>query len=347
MKAAILQDGRITVGELPDPTPGPGQVLVRTRRCGLCASDAHFLCSGHTVVEKSREFGMPYGSVDMTKPIVMGHEFVGEIIDYGPGTQRLIKPGRRVTASPIGLMGPDKSQVAIVGYQNEFPGGFGELMVLEEPFLLEVPDDIDDEVAAIIEALAVGVEHAHVGNPQPGDVPLVVGCGAIGLAVIASLKLRNIAPIVATDLDPGRRALALKLGADAVFDPRELPAYGPMSEIGGRTPNLIYECVGKQGIMNDIVTKAADGATIVIGGFCLDPEHIYVPVAQMKALTIKFARGDGPEEMKIALDAIARGKVDLQPLLGGTIGLGEVEKSLLAMSDPSTPVRVVVDPSRM
>lgn len=347
MKAAILQDGKISVGDLPDPEPGPGQVLVRTRGCGLCASDAHFLCSGHTVVEKSRQFGMPYASVDMTKPIVMGHEFVGEIVDYGPGTQRLIKPGRRVTASPIGLMGPDKSQIAIVGYQNEFPGGFGELMVLEEPFLLEVPDDIDDPAAAIIEALAVGVEHAHVGNPQPGDVPLVVGCGAIGLAVIASLKMRNIAPIVACDLDPGRRALALTMGADAVFDPREVSAYGAMAEIGGRTPNLIYECVGKQGIMNDIVTKAAEGATIVIGGFCLDPEQIYVPVAQMKSLTMKFARGDGPEEMRIALDAIASGKVDVRPLLGGTIGLSEVEGALLAMSDPSTPVRIVVDPSRM
>jgi threonine dehydrogenase-like Zn-dependent dehydrogenase len=99
--------------------------------------------------------------------------------------------------------------------------------------------------------------------------------------------------------------------------------------------------------MNDIVSKAADNARIVIGGFCLDPEQIYVPVAQMKALTIKFARGDGPAEMKIALDAIAQGKVDLEPLLGGTIGLSEVEGALLRMSDPSTPVRVVVDPSRM
>jgi threonine dehydrogenase-like Zn-dependent dehydrogenase len=159
--------------------------------------------------------------------------------------------------------------------------------------------------------------------------------------------MRNIAPIVACDLDPRRRALALTMGADAVFDPREVSTYGAMAEIGGRTPNLIYECVGKQGIMNDIVTKAAEGATIVIGGFCLDPEQIYVPVAQMKSLTMKFARGDGPEEMRIALDAIASGKVDVRPLLGGTIGLSEVEGALLAMSDPSTPVRVVVDPSRL
>jgi threonine dehydrogenase-like Zn-dependent dehydrogenase len=77
MKAAILEHGKIQVGGAPDPIPGAGQVLVRTLRCALCASDAHFLCFGHEVVEKSKQFGGPYANVDLSKPIVLGHEFVG------------------------------------------------------------------------------------------------------------------------------------------------------------------------------------------------------------------------------------------------------------------------------
>src|SRR5579863_436149 len=113
MRAAILENGEIRVGEAPDPTPGKGQALVRTHRCALCASDAHFLCSGHEVVEKSRQFGGPYAGVDLGKPIVMGHEFVGEIVDYGPGSRRPLRVGAKVTSIPVMMKGDTQG---IVGY---------------------------------------------------------------------------------------------------------------------------------------------------------------------------------------------------------------------------------------
>jgi threonine dehydrogenase-like Zn-dependent dehydrogenase len=344
MRAAILENGQIRVGDMPDPIPARGQVLVRTHRCALCASDAHFLCSGETVVAKSREHGGPYAGVDLGKPIVMGHEFVGEVIDYGPGSRRPVKPGRRVTSIPMVRMGPGPADIGIVGYQNELPGGFGEYMILDEDLLLEVPNGLDDDLAALVEPLAVGLEHARVGEPQPGEVPLVIGCGAIGLGVIAGLKLKGVGPIVAADLDPGRRALAIAMGADVAIDPREASPYGPQKEIGGRTPNLVYECVGKPGLMNDIVSNITVGGRIVMGGFCLEPEFLYVPTAQVKALKINFARGEGPEDMALALRAISEGLVDMRPWLGGRIGLSGVGEALVRMMDPSSPVRTVVDP---
>jgi threonine dehydrogenase-like Zn-dependent dehydrogenase len=79
MKAAILEDGRIHVGELPDPTPAQGQVVVRTHRCALCASDAHFLTSGHTIVQRSQKNNGPCARIDLSKSIVMGHEYVGKV----------------------------------------------------------------------------------------------------------------------------------------------------------------------------------------------------------------------------------------------------------------------------
>jgi len=344
MKAAILDKGRIHVGDFPDPTPETGQVLVRTHRCALCASDAHFLTSGHTIIERSQKNNGPYARIDLSKPIVMGHEFVGEILDYGPGSRKPLPKGTLVTAIPGIRLG---DSFGIVGYYPECPGGYGEYMLLDEDLLLEVPRDIDLDLAALIEPLAVGIEHARAGDIREGDIPLVIGCGAIGLGVIAALKLQGVAPIVACDFDPRRRSLALTMGADIVVDPRETSPYQPHVDLKGRAPNVVYECVGKTGIMMQIIDEIGFGGRIVMGGYCLEPEEIYVPTAQNKRLQVNFAAGEMPEDMVAARDAIVSGKVDLKPWLGEGIGLAGVEDALKRMSDPSEPIRRVVDPSRL
>lgn len=350
MKAAYLENNQIHVGEMPDPVPRKGQILVRTHRCGLCASDAHFMCSGANMVAKSKEFGGPYASVDLRKPIVMGHEFVGEIVDYGPGSRRPIKVGAKVTATPVMRQADGHG---IIGYASELPGGFGEYMLLDEEFALEVPAHVDDDLAALIEPLAVGLEHARSGEPQPGEIPLVVGCGAIGLGVIVGLKLKGIGPIVATDFDAGRRAIALKMGADIVIDPREISPYAASAALGGKQPNLVYECVGKPGLLQEIIRGVGFGARIVMGGFCLEPEQVYVPLAQMKRLKINFACGEEPQDMALALKSIAEARVDLRPWLGVGVGVGigiglsGVGDALAKMDNPASPVRTVVDPRRL
>lgn len=341
MKAAYLENGQIHVGDQAEPEPKKGQVLVRTHRCALCASDTHFLCSGAHVVEMSKKYGGPYASVDLSKPIVMGHEFVGEIVDYGPGSRRPVKIGARVTSMPIMRQG---GQTGIIGYAAGLPGGFGEYMLLDEDFMMQVPDELDDDQAALIEPLAVGLEHARSGHPQVGEVPLVVGCGAIGLGVIAGLKLKGIGPIVAADFDPGRRALALQMGAELAIDPRERSPYEPLPELGGRQVNLVYENVGKPGMLNQIITSLPFGGRIVVGGFCLEPEEVFVAAAQSKRLRINFACGEEPQDMELAMRSIADGKIDVRPWLGGCIGLDGVGEALVKMNDPSSPVRTVVDP---
>jgi 2-desacetyl-2-hydroxyethyl bacteriochlorophyllide A dehydrogenase len=344
MKAAILENGKIHVGETPDPEPKKGQVLVRTNRCALCASDAHFFCSGASVVEMSKKYGGPYASVDLSRPIVMGHEYVGEIVDYGPGSRRPLKTGTRVTSCPIMRQG---GQIGIIGYAAGLPGGFGEYMLLDEDFLMEIPAELDDDQAALIEPLAVGLEHARSGEPQPGEVLLVVGCGAIGLGVIAGLKLKGIGPIVAADFDPRRRDLALKMGAELAIDPRERSPYDALPEIGDRRVNLVYECVGKPGMLNQIITSLGFGSRIVVGGFCLEPEQIFVAAAQSKRLKINFACGEEPQDMELALRSIADGRIDVRPWLGANIGLSGVSDALEKMNDPAAPVRTVVDPRQL
>ena len=344
MKAAYIQNGSVHVGDMPDPLPGKGQALVRTHSCGMCASEQHFLHSGQHVIDLSRKFGGAYAGLDMERPFVPGHEYVGEVLDYGPGSQRTVKPGLRVTSIPV--MRQNGSH-AVIGFSHECPGGFGEYMLLDEASLIEVPGDLDDDLAAMTEPLAVGLEHARRGHPTREDVALVVGCGAIGLGVIVGLRLMGIAPIVAADFHPGRRALALAMGADIAVDPRETPPYAPLADLGGRQANLIYECVGLPGLFQQIVEAAAFGARIVMGGYCMAPEQFYVFAAQNKRLTVHFAGGEEPQDMELALRSIAEGKVDISAWVGERIGLSGVAQALGRMSGPLAPVRTVIDPRRL
>jgi threonine dehydrogenase-like Zn-dependent dehydrogenase len=341
MRAAFIQNGAVHVGEVPDPVPGKGQVLVRTHSCGICASEAHFLHAGENIITLSRKHGGPYAALDLTRPFVPGHEYVGEVIDYGPASKRPIAAGRKVTSVPIMRQ---SGAHAVIGFSHDCPGGFGEYMLLDEDMIMEVSSDLDDNMAAMTEPLAVGLEHARRGRPTPQDVALVIGCGAIGLGVIAGLKIMGIAPIIATDFHASRREVALRTGAHIAVDPREVSPYEPIPDLGNRRPTVIYECVGLPGLLQRIIESAAFDSRIVMGGYCMESEHLYVFAAQNKRLTVHFAGGEEPQDMQLALRSIADGSIDIAPWVGARIGLNRVAQALAEMSGPHAPIRTVVDP---
>ena len=191
MRAVVMQGPQLVVGTVPDPRPGPGQLLVRTLVCGICGSDLHMLKSARQIYEASKKTQEPLRT-DPSKDIVMGHEFCAEILDYGSGTRRSLAVGSRVCSMPFAIRG--NGVIAAVGYSNDFPGGYGEQMVLEESLLVEVPNGLDTDRAALTEPMAVGshaVEKAQLGGDE---VPVVIGCGPVGLAVIAALRLRGVGP---------------------------------------------------------------------------------------------------------------------------------------------------------
>ena len=343
MKAAYIQNGQVLVGEMPDPIPAQGQALVRTHSCGMCASEQHFIRSGKNVIELSRKHGGPYARLDFERAFVPGHEYVGEVIDYGPGSKRSVKTGRRVTSVPVMRQAGGHS---VIGFSHECPGGWGELMLLDENVLMEIPAGLEDDMAAMTEPLAVGLEHARRGRPTQEDAALVIGCGAIGLGVIAGLNLMGIGPIIAADFHPARRNAAIGMGAHIAVDPRELSPYAPIPDLGNRQASLVYECVGLPGLLQQIVTAVAFEARIVMGGYCMEAEQFYVFAAQNKRLTVHFAAGEEQQDMELALRSIADGRIDIRPWLSERIGLGAVSDALARMSGPLAPIRSVIDPRR-
>jgi len=221
MRAAVMRNKEILVDDIPVPAPGPGEVLVKTLACGICGSDLHALKHAEKLVEVSRRSGGPF-IMNLARDIVMGHEFCAELAEFGPNTPRKLKPGTRVCAMPVLLK---SSGVGTVGYSNDSPGGYGEYMRLTERLLLEVPDGLSTERAALTEPMAVGYHAVQKARLDAEDVPLVIGCGPVGLAVIAALKLKNARPIIAADFSPRRRQLAQAIGADVTVDPRTQSPY--------------------------------------------------------------------------------------------------------------------------
>jgi threonine dehydrogenase-like Zn-dependent dehydrogenase len=176
MRAAIFRNGEIVVGTLPEPEPAAGQVLVRTLACGICGSDLHARKHAQRMVELTRHFPgrIP---MDLARDVVFGHEFCCEVLDYGPGTQRKFKAGTRVCSLPA-LLTPAGLQT--IGYSNDNVGGYAEQMLLSEPLLLEVPNGLAAEHAALTEPVAVGIHAVAKANIRGDEVPLVIGCGQSG-----------------------------------------------------------------------------------------------------------------------------------------------------------------------
>ncbi|WP_375161329.1 zinc-binding dehydrogenase [Bradyrhizobium sp. RDT46] len=359
MRAAIFRNGEIVVGEMAEPRPGAGQVLVKTLACGICGSDLHARQHAHRLAEMAQKTGRK--PMDLSRDVVFGHEFCCEIVDYGAGTARKLKPGTRVCSLPA-LVTP--GGIEGIGYSNDNIGGYAEAMLLSEALLLEVPNGLAPEHAALTEPLAVGVHAVAKANIRGGEVPLVIGCGPVGLAVIAALKLRGLHPIVAADYSPARRALAARLGADVVVDPRASQPYATWAEhaqmsdaekaarppfqamLPALKPAIIFECVGVPGLLQQVFEGAPRDGRIVVVGVCMESDRNEPMLGIMKELNVQYVLGYTPEEFAASLRLIAEGQVDAAAMVTAEVGLDGVAKAFADLANPEAHTKIIVQPWR-
>ncbi|GHB32761.1 alcohol dehydrogenase [Streptomyces viridiviolaceus] len=352
MRAVVMQDREVRLAELPEPVPGEGEVLVEVLACGICGSDLH--CAQHGA-EFNASLRTAYGVdvLDLDRPIVFGHEFVGRVLDHGPGTTGHVPIGARVVSVPS-LTRPGRPFLGFAG--PETPGGFAERMVLSESLLLQVPEHVPTEHAALTEPLAVAEHAVNRAGLRPGDVPLVVGCGPIGLAIIAVLRMRCDGPIVAADLSPERRLLARSLGADVVVDPVQSSPYeawskalagaGAGAEVPPSAPAVAFECVGAPGMIQELVLGCPPGGRVVGAGLCMRPDTFEPAQALVKEIDLRFAYLYTAEEFAQALTYLADGACTVAPLVTRTIGLADVPETFDSLSSSPQDAKVLIVPSR-
>jgi threonine dehydrogenase-like Zn-dependent dehydrogenase len=278
--------------EVPDPPlPGPRWVRVRNRLCGICASDLSIL-----LVEADPRVAPV--ALPGTDRIYLGHEVVGEVTEAGPGVsalgvgdrvilnalgpnclnQEIDPPCRHCREGNVGLC-----ENASLGRGGDtVGGGWSDGMVAHETSVYRVPDELDDEAAAMIEPLSVSVHAALHRLPEAGERALVVGCGTIGLGVIEAL--RAMAPesaITAMARYPQQEAMASRLGAHGLIVHEESYAEvarltcGKLYEgaLGSRTIlggyDVVYDCVGTGRTVQDSLRWARAGGTVVLVGMSL------------------------------------------------------------------------------
>ncbi|MFF5302853.1 zinc-binding dehydrogenase [Streptomyces sp. NPDC013161] len=338
MRAAVLRGGSVEARTVGDPVPGPGQLLVRSLACGICASDLHFM--DHPEAGADDDSGM--STYDQDVDIVMGHEYCAEVVDHGPGTERLIPVGTRVSSLPV-LATPAGRR--IIGQSPEAPGGFGELFLLTEAITRVVVSDLPSEMVCVADAISVGWSTASRAQLSASEAPLVIGCGAIALSAIGRLKNLGVGPIVAADLVASRRATALAMGADVVVDPAEVSPYEVWrNAAGNRSSCVVFECVGVPGVLDSIIKGCERGTRIFSVGGPPEGDHLHTLTAKRKGINIQFGGGPSMDHWDEAFRAVCSGSLDVGPMLGHTVGLDGVPAALDAARDADGPARIIVVP---
>jgi 2-desacetyl-2-hydroxyethyl bacteriochlorophyllide A dehydrogenase len=341
VRAAILRRGEIVVDDVPEPVPGPGQVLVETIACGICGSDLHCRLHAHDFVAAAKASGMSVFDFDPDADLVFGHEFAARVVGLGPGVAGVVE-GVAVVGHPVVV---NDHGVRSVGYANELMGGFAQRMVLEAPRLLPVPNGLDPRHAALTEPMAVGrhaVNASWVGRTRSA---VVVGCGPVGLAVLASLRAAGVPLVVAADFSPARRALAERMGAHVVVDPATTDAVEAWSSAGGRGATVVFEAVGVPGLIDRLLTAIPRNSQILVVGLCMQHDQLWPAVAVNKEATISFVLGWTPDEFRDSLADLAEGRIDVAPLVTADVGLDGVAGAFEELANPERHAKVLVRPN--
>ncbi|MGW1770487.1 zinc-binding dehydrogenase [Streptomyces sp. NPDC002104] len=345
MRAAVLEDGLFRVRQHPDPVPGPGQALVETEACGICGSDLSAVAHTEEFLRASRDSGTTSFLFDPDRPLVMGHEFSGRVLGYGPGATGP-EPGTGVVGLPWAV--DPGGVVRTVGYSNAFPGGFGERIVVQAQALLPVPPSLDLGLAALTEPLAVGfgnIARSAAGKDTPA---VVVGCGPVGLGAVAALLERGAGPVVASDPSALRRAAARRLGAHAVVDPAAQDPVRLCAELAGARPRptVVVNCVGVPGMLNQLLHTVPRGTEILQIGGVMTEDVIRPVVGIYKDVTLRMCLTYPPEEFGATLARLADGRIDPGSLVTGEAGFGGLDAAFASLRRPQEHIKVLIRPGR-
>jgi threonine dehydrogenase-like Zn-dependent dehydrogenase len=230
--------------------------------------------------------------------------------------------------------------------------------------LLEVPNGLSTERAALTEPMAVGYHAVEKAQLTGDEVPIVIGCGPVGLAVIAALKLEGVGPIIASDFSPMRRAMAEQMGADVILNPADHSPYekweeivvppgvdlnnplaAMMSELQIK-PCVVFECVGVPGLLQQVFEGTPRNARVVVVGVCMEADRIEPIFGINKELNIQFVLGYAPDEFATTLQNIAEGRTNVDPLITGKIGVEGVPEAFEELASPDRHVKILVEPWR-
>ena len=331
MRAAVFQGLHkpLVVETIEDPTPGPNQVVIKVCRCGICGSDLH--------ITEDPIFGVPEG-------VVLGHEYSGEVVAMGRDVTR-VRIGDRVAAVPLASCGhcaaclagdPAGCPTMIVG-----GGGYGQYSVVGEHQCVRMPSGVSDEDGALVEPLAVGLHGVNVAGMRSGARVLVIGAGPIGLATAFWARRLGAGKIAVTASSDRRAGLAMEMGASAFVTPSETPVEDVDRVLGG-APEIVFECVGKEGLIQRSIDHVAKRGKVVVVGLCTTMDS-FSPFAMIhKEATIVPSAFYDVRDFQTSLDVLEAGDTAPHAMITETVGLETMPVAFEALKERTTQCKTMV-----
>lgn len=340
MKAQVFYEAEVMKMEMIDiPQIAANEVLVKVKATGICGSDVSYFY-GHS----------PLGTSDGKGPLVLGHEFSGEIVEVGalPASLGLFKPGDRVTCNPVQQC--NACEMCAEGKFNICPnavvpgvsvnGAFAEYTKMNYTHVYKIPDSMSYESAAIIEPLACGTYGVKKLDVKPGEFVVVFGPGPIGIMMVQLIKASGAGKVVIVGTRDYPLNAALELGADYAVNIKDPSSKYYSDDIDARISELtngkmadkVIVPTSSKAALQSALTVSGAGATIVYFGLPGEDDKIEVPAlsAIQSDKTIKFA-WLAPLVWPTAIRAVSNGLVKLDKLVTHKFTLDNVEEGIRFM----------------
>ena len=328
MRAAFFEGPHsIRVREAEVLEPGPGQVRLRVRYCGICGSDISLYKTGALAGPE----------------MILGHE-ISAVVESDPGGEWA--PGTLVTAFPGGI-GCGECVWCKEGkprYCAEAPqtygGGFAEYTTVPAHTLLPVPDGLDDRAAALAEPLGVAVRGVELAQPEPGDLAYVSGLGSLGLLSVAALVAAGCR-VMGADPRGDRRTLGQDLGCEAVFDPAHEDPIAATLRADPRGPRVVLECAGVPESLQQAFDVCGFEGTVGILGIPMAPVFLLrMTLKDQRAFSIQ---GPTMDSMRRATDLLLAHS-EIGKVITATVPLERIDDAFAALAAGEGGVKVLVEP---
>lgn len=334
MKAVVVRNKDMVLEDVVKPKAGLGEVVLKVRYCGICGSEVHRFEAG----------SFPDGAI-------CGHEPYGVIDDVGEGVEGWKKGDRVVVIAyepcrKCRWCQQGEYQLCVkkewIGIGTN-PGGFAEYVKAYASMLVRVPKQVNDRAAALAEPLAVALHAFRSTHVNMGDTVAVIGAGPIGLLVLQCSRGAGARAVGVIEAARGRRDLAAKLGADAIFAPEMKDIGLEVTKALGAEPDVVFDCAGGIATLQTAIQLVRPHGKIMVVGVSMEPVPI-IPIQWGRKEAVLKTSIAYRDEFPLALELIANGKIDVESLISDIIPLKDVGDTVKALGRPNQQIKILVDP---
>jgi (R,R)-butanediol dehydrogenase/meso-butanediol dehydrogenase/diacetyl reductase len=348
MKAALYHGPHdVRIEQLDTPTPEAGEVLLKVTRSGMCGTDASEWKAGPIIFPLHK----PHPTSGLVGPMVMGHEFIGEIVavsddvsGFSVGDRVASGAGISCGECPRCQEGRTNLCFKYVTHGLNRHGGMAEYVAVPASTLVPIPSDLSDDHAGLAQPLAVGLHAARRARVSPGDTVVLIGAGAIGTFVLAGLRHLGAERVIVVDFAGARLDRASRLGADVVVPVDDNTDATIRDLIGTIGADVVIEASGAPGQTNRAGGWVRQGGTLLQVGLASTPQEINLHHIVMSEITIEttLAHVCG-EDLAPALE-ILRSTSLADELLEGVFPLEELPNQLERLATGQIQGKVLFDP---